>query len=590
MSDDPQALLFEASQVQTPSWLPDETLFSLCSRFHRLALSARASRTSESLFGHPRGGHAHDFPDRLAACAERCGGALGDARSIAHSHTLISYYLPFQSLSVAQYAIGALAGHGIGSLKFRLGLLTSRFRANHPLKACRQCMSEDVATAHVGYWHLAHQYPGVWVCSRHGCILEVSSLKATGVRRYGWVLPDDAALSCPSDLRGGIDNDLTVRLLGLAVAAQGLARLPLGFHFEPERLVLTPLRRLQELGLAGPTGRLHHRLADEHLRTFFEPLQRVDELAPLFARGSPTSASLVCLRDPRRVRTHPLRQLCLALSLHGSWNQFWNAYLLAGTDRPAAAQPSTPFGMSRSLAMDARRMRFVELLRHGDCSLSSASATVNIDIQTGQAWAAAAGIACKRRPKTLKGQVRAALIRAMKSGAEKAAVAERLGVSVQAVTRVLRTEVGLHDQWINVRREHRLSKERRRWQSLAAANPLSGVKAIRWLSPATYAWLYRNDRTWLNQQVEALISDRRGNHVRVDWDRRDSGLATAVAGVCESLVSEAPERRVLLWRIYQRLPELKAKLAQLDRLPLTRAAIERALKYCPRRQGGTESF
>lgn len=590
MGDDAQAHLFEASRAQPLSWLPDETLFSLCSRFHRLALSPRSRRTSESLFGHPRGGHAHDFPDRLAACAERCGGTLGDARSIAHDHTLLSYYLPFQSRSVAQYAISALAGDGIGSLKFRLGLLTSRFRANHPLKACRQCMSEDVATAHVGYWHLAHQYPGVWICTRHGEILDVSSVKATGVGRYGWVLPDDAVLSSPSDLRGGIDDGLTARLLALAVAARGLAQLPLGFHFEPNLLVATHRRRLQELGLAGPTGRLDHGLADERLRTFFEPLRRVDELAPLFARGAPSSASLGCLRDPRRVRTHPLRQLCLAIWLHGSWDKFWNAYQVAATERPADAQPATRSGMSRSRAPDPRRIRFVDLIRQGDCSISSASATVNIDVQTGQTWAAAAGIACERRPKTLKSQVRTALIRAMKSGAEKAAVAERLGVSVQAVTRVLRTEVGLHEQWTHARRQRRLSQERRRWQALAAANPLSGVKAIRWLAPATYAWLYRNDRTWLDQQVEALVSDRRGNHVHVDWDRRDSDLATAVAGVCESLVSEAPERRVLLWRIYQRLPELKAKLAQLDRLPLTRAAIDRALRYRPRRQGGTASL
>ena len=34
-----------------------------------------------------------------------------------------------------------------------------------------------------------------------------------------------------------------------------------------------------------------------------------------------------------------------------------------------------------------------------------------------------------------------------------------------------------------------------------------------------------------------------------------------------------PDRRIKLFQIYQRLPELKAKLFKMDRLPLTRSAL-----------------
>src|SRR3546814_4771453 len=47
-------------------------------------------------------------------------------------------------------------------------LLTSRFRANHPLKACPACMTKDLDDHQTTYWRLDHQFPGVWHCPVHG--------------------------------------------------------------------------------------------------------------------------------------------------------------------------------------------------------------------------------------------------------------------------------------------------------------------------------------------------------------------------------------------------------------------------------------
>lgn len=46
-------------------WLPDETLFSLCSRHHRLWGHPHAWQTSLLLFGGRRTGAQHDFPGSL---------------------------------------------------------------------------------------------------------------------------------------------------------------------------------------------------------------------------------------------------------------------------------------------------------------------------------------------------------------------------------------------------------------------------------------------------------------------------------------------------------------------------------------------
>lgn len=127
--------LFPASGI--PTWLPDETLFSLCSRYHSLSGNQSASTTCQQLFGHAQFGTAHDFPSKVGEFATRTRGELGTAESIVLQRSLLPYYLPFRSEADQVDALDAMLGRGIGSLKFRLGILTSRFRANHPLKACR---------------------------------------------------------------------------------------------------------------------------------------------------------------------------------------------------------------------------------------------------------------------------------------------------------------------------------------------------------------------------------------------------------------------------------------------------------------------
>jgi hypothetical protein len=47
-----------------------------------------------------------------------------------------------------------MEGDTLAHFKLRLGILTSRFRANHPLKACVVCMAADRNRFGWAYWHL----------------------------------------------------------------------------------------------------------------------------------------------------------------------------------------------------------------------------------------------------------------------------------------------------------------------------------------------------------------------------------------------------------------------------------------------------
>jgi hypothetical protein len=272
-----------------PDWLPDETMFSLASRFHALSGNRLPSATCNALFGSARRGCEHDFPTRLAELSRRTQGALGEAKVIAWTRTLLPFYLPLRSASAAAAAIEALTDASVGMLKFQLGILTSRFRANHPLKGCRDCLIADRAAFGTPYWHLRHQFPGVWRCSIHDADLQQSSIKSTGVNRFGWVLPSEACFTA-SD--GAIEPRSAVALARFSAVVEGWTRLPVGVALDADKLA--EAYRAALLGEFGPMA-LHPRTRgamSAAFRTAVAPLRAISELRAFPASDDEAAAQL----------------------------------------------------------------------------------------------------------------------------------------------------------------------------------------------------------------------------------------------------------------------------------------------------------
>lgn len=557
------------------AWLPDETLFSLCARHHRLSSNHRASTTCRQLFGHGTQGSAHDLPSRVDNFVDRVGGVLGTADQIIAEHTVLPFYIAFRSPSFAAEAIGAMRGPGIGALKFGLGVLTSRFRANHPLKACTECMEADRARWLTPYWHRSHQLPGVWICPLHGIPLHQSTLKATGVERFHWHLPSSPHLSAMA-----VRDDARPVLLSLTQTAVSLVSLTPGTHFDPALVARTYRSRLRELELLrgqGP-GRLALRQIGPKYLEFVRPLSGVAELAALPSSADDAAREVSRLAYEPRSGTHPIRHLAMIVWLFSGLPGFLKRYeeIVRNSTEPEI-QGARPGAVERPCKAPELKLRVISLITQSGLTPTAAARSVGVDTTTAMVWAASAGIPIQKRPSKIKPDVRAKMIKALRRGTEKS-VAARIGqVSVQSVTTLLRTEVGLSDDWRMARFRNAQRVARRRWLRIVGSNPLSGAKAVRLLEPAAFAWLYRNDREWLNSQLTTLHKQVRGNNSHVDWDTRDLVLARQVRETCLQLAIDTPGKHIKLWQIYQRLPNLKAKLAKLDRLPVTRDAIHNAL-------------
>ena len=552
------------------AWLPGETLFSWVSRFHAISGNHLAATTCMQFFGHRQKGSAHDFPSRIDVFASRTHGLLGDAVSIISERSLLPFYLPLLSRQNQEWARSALCGPSIGGLKYRLGLVASRFGANHPLKACYQCMEVDRAAHGTPYWRRAHQWPGVLICPEHRAWLAYATVKANGVGRFQWFLPNADNLHVPMRSES-IPSDVVALLAKSAIHFASLA--------PGTCLAASDLSGAYRMGLdkrdllVGPArNRLSSAQIGHLYCEFLAQLRVFNEFFGLPATPDGAAYEVHKLVSQTCCRLHPLRHLALIVWLFGSFDEFPVGRTPAAKSVDQAVQP-TPEGIADGHHESQKLAEFMELVKTGT-AITSAARAVGIDPVTGMAWAAKANIDTVKRPSAVRGKVKAAMIRALKDGASKEKVATIGGVSVQSVTRLLQTEVGLQGAWHDAKAERRQRSARQMWQKVVRRNPLAGATAVRMLEPAVYAWLYRNDRDWLKEQIDRLERAKRSRGVRADWDKRDSALARDVRLAGLELSSQLHGRRPKLWQLYQVLPELRPKLAKLDRLPLTQQAVD----------------
>ena len=325
-----QAELF--SNLPITSWLPDEILYSLVSRYHQLSGNASAKTTCQRLFGHPQGGFSFDFPSRLNDFVSLTGETLGDANSIIHRRTILSAYLPFWSCVDAAAAIQAVCGAGIGSMRQTLGLTRSTARGYRRLRACQSCMEEDKGVWATTYWHRSHQLPGVLICLKHGDVLYESTFESIGPARFQWTLPSNnflrpALMMHSPVLRGEVALKAAgVTLLRrLANNIEAVARLPLDFHFDENGLTNTYGSTLGKMGFSIERGGKRNVAAIRRcFGGFLSPLLDTNKFKALYSSSGRGGSRF----GRQYVGADPVHQMLLVTWLFESWEDFISCYQL----------------------------------------------------------------------------------------------------------------------------------------------------------------------------------------------------------------------------------------------------------------------
>ncbi|BBP73871.1 transposase [Pseudomonas sp. Seg1] len=153
-----------------PEPFPDESLYSLAVRYHRLVSNKSYRQTSQELFGTYSRTCGSVLPCCLGALSQRLEGQYS-VRELIETRTLLPLYRPFLSEQVYESAILCMQGTNGTGLKMSLGMTASGLLKHASFRYCEACMHHDSNVFGMPYWHRIHMAAGVCICPTHGNVL-----------------------------------------------------------------------------------------------------------------------------------------------------------------------------------------------------------------------------------------------------------------------------------------------------------------------------------------------------------------------------------------------------------------------------------
>lgn len=579
--------VFHAGIAYAPARLPDELLYSWLARLAELNAMGAPRDVLQQFFGCRTLVPSVDLQTRLLAMAQRLDGLLPFATldELLENGTLLPYHRPFLTVeSHSEVRHRLLHGDGKG-LKALMGRVANRFGAHPALRSCPSCLAENWSSHGGMYWMRRHQLPGVNCCIIHGVMLQTMPLQAR-THRQRLLLP----IATPATQRA-VRAD--ARQLRFAQLSQDLveAALPV---IAPLGRAATYLEAVLALGYGTRRGKVDFPALANALRQRFDDFLGFDHQTRLLATAAHPLGWLSSLFERPQRSLHPICHLLLIDFLFGSVSAFESACAACDLaahaqplDAPSFAQPVMAHASSSAQAIDHEAA-----LRDPSLSCRQVAVSIGLSVTTVVAWRRAQTIPIRERRKSLHPAVINRVLEALGSLSSLPAVVARTGVSLSSVYRILAQYPTTPRPRKDVVGITQLPLRRERWLAALLACQKEGVDRVtdvRTRASADYAWLYRNDRTWLASTTSNWahpVQHRVNAPARVDWARRDAELCQLLETQLGLLRDEVPQRRLTKSRLLRPLGEtmVRRNLRQLPQLgTLLDKAVESAQDFGKRR-------
>jgi len=527
-------------------------------------------RAVEELFGKDTVIAVIDLPSNLETLARRLPNpALYPASLLISGHTLLPYYAPFlPPQRLREVSADMLADNG-PRIHTRMGIMASQVPQPTHLKVCRRCVVEDRAQYGECYWHREQQAPGVLLCSKHDSVLVNTTVLIRNRRtRYHFITAESV---CKGDLEPAIDSSIPLHFGLLRSISSGVSWLAEqndlchGLDFLQSRY----LQILFELGYVTSAGRVRVGKLGKDFRERYPA-----ELLRLLGADVPETVSdnwlARMLRKPDGLQ-QPLRHLVLMDFLDVSPAQFFGMEQTSNSGvRPIynliAHSSVLQFGPSATQHADVASANEV-LVTPTSSKVTSAPSNTRWDSSKDDVlrllWAEKQ-LSLREKARRLDVDPLTVKRHAFRLGLD---IPE--GMSEHRAHPSTNTVTSREAELLDKR-----DKQRGRWLQVMAQNKGLGAKKLRQLAPDTYAWLYRQDKQWLQGHLPARARAIR-EASRVDWSGRDKALSEAVLRAAEQITAR-PGRpsQISVASIGREVGQLALIQQHMDKLPLTRGVME----------------
>lgn len=568
-----------------PTPYTDELLYSIIARYHIRSGNTSPKQTIEELFNSRTVAAVIDLPSNITRLINNMPiNSEYTEEELISKHTLYQFYTAFLPSSRAGMIFESMKSHNGGDIHMRAGIMASTIAPPSHFLFCPECLKEDIERYGETYWHRIHQIPGVLICPTHKILLQRSLVSVHGENKHEFF---------PASEKNCIDNssdlysvDVTENLFTLSKDIEYL------LNKNIERKEFEWFRRhyvskLIEMDLATAKGRVRQRELIDGFRNFYgAEVLAIVQSDINYDEENNWLSSLV--RKPKK-STHPIRHLLflryLGISLEEIFERKYE-YKPFGSGpwiclNAAAEHYKKAVVQNLDITYDAKIKKAIGTF---SCSCGFVYSRQGPDITEEDKYRIGRikifGPVWEDRLKTLVNEKKLSLRQ----------IAKQLNVSAKTVNKYSH-RLGLNLYWksskeskekvvsgrlvsasIDIEQESKLEKNRKEWIVLMNKYPNKSKTEIRQLCKATYTWLYRNDRRWLDNNspiIKVVVSNKN----RVDWDKRDSDILIKVNEAVNKLLSSdnKPER---ISRIGKMLGILSLLEKHLDKMPKTKRYLE----------------
>lgn len=176
--------------------LPDETVFSVISRYYAVSGYINQKYTVQSVFNKTKKRIHPYLPSQIDCFAEYFDITASQVLTNFTLFPLFSKFLPPEQATKLMKVM--CFGKSCPTLTSLLPLYNSKFFAGH--KYCPVCVKSDISIYGTPYWHTAHQIPGISVCPIHNCYLNGISNDDYHLDRKLCLPPSNAKVTTSSKL------------------------------------------------------------------------------------------------------------------------------------------------------------------------------------------------------------------------------------------------------------------------------------------------------------------------------------------------------------------------------------------------------
>ncbi|WP_077305716.1 TnsD family Tn7-like transposition protein [Terribacillus halophilus] len=556
--------------IQFPTPYPDELLYSIVARYHIRSGNVFWKHTLEDLFGKRTISASVMLPSGIGALVKHLPkNTTLNEQVLIKKHTMYPFYTVFLPKEKAQSIYDSMLSDDGKGIYMQAGIMASSIPQNKHFKYCSACFREDLHKFGELYWHRVHQLPGKLVCLKHGIWLEDSDVAIINSNKHSFILP--TSNNCDLTKVSLVDNNVLKQYKHFISQAESLLR----WEFRCKSFsYLTNFYRkhLIEAGYATLNGRVYQRRL---LSAFLE--KYLDEFLQNINVGvKSTELWLTSITRKHRKSFHPYYHFLMLNFLGLSVNDVFQETLLV----------VEPFGKPKWPCLNVVCPSYKKDVIQ-EVSIRSCDRTKQ---PIGKFSCKHCGFIYTRKGQQQNEVDRFRYTKIMNFGflwkkelsvllEEKLSyreIARRLHVDANTVIKYANIEVGrtkIEKSPNKMNNADSVQHNRHKWLQLQQEYPNLSKTELRYKKPSTYAYLYRNDKEWLDNNSPKL---RRANSInnRVDWDKRDQEILDRVKkATWEPRNRNEKPKRISVKGIADAIGKRALLEQHLDKMPKTKAFI-----------------